>query len=330
MIKNNLFFIKKIDRVVFLGYEKVHDEFIKINKSINIKSCIISAKKRFKTNHEIYYFQKQKINNDFKKLIYKICDPKKTLFISYSSRWIFKKDDIKNLFEENIINFHNSRLPLDAGGGGYTWRIMKNDRIFNLLAHVIDEKIDTGPIIREKHDIFPSVCKIPKDFDDHEHKHLIKFYKEILTDLKKGKKFSLKFQQRSLRRYNPRINSEINGWIDWDTNSYDLINFINSFDDPYSGASTYINKKQRIFIKKAHLHGAELPNHPFMSGIIFRKEKNWIVVSTKDENSLIIEKVLNKKGVNIINELKEGDRFYTTPDKKFISRSMRIKYLLKN
>ena len=67
-----------------------------------------------------------------------------------------------------------------------------------------------------------------------------------------------------------------------------------------------------------------------MSGIIFRKEKNWIVVSTKDENSLIIEKVLNKKGVNIINELKEGDRFYTTPDKKFISRSMRVKYLLKN
>ena len=91
MIINNRFFIKKIDRVVFLGYEKVHDEFIKINKSINLKSSIISAKKRFKTNHEIYYFRKQKINNDFKKLINKICDPKKTLFISYSSRWIFNK-----------------------------------------------------------------------------------------------------------------------------------------------------------------------------------------------------------------------------------------------
>ena len=74
-------------------------------------------------------FRKQKINNDFKKLINKICDPKKTLFISYSSRWIFNKDDIKNIFTGNIINFHNSRLPLDAGGGGYTWRIMKNDRI---------------------------------------------------------------------------------------------------------------------------------------------------------------------------------------------------------
>ena len=67
-----------------------------------------------------------------------------------------------------------------------------------------------------------------------------------------------------------------------------------------------------------------------MSGIIYRKTKKWIVVATSDKNSLIIEKVLDKRGKNIIDELKIGDRFYTTPNKKFVSRSLRIKYVLKN
>jgi methionyl-tRNA formyltransferase len=330
MIKNNNFFIKKIDSVVFLGYENIHEEFKKINKSLNIKSFIISAKKKFKTDRKVYYYPKQKIDNSFKKLIFKICNPNNTLFVSYTSRWIFNKANIDNIFAGNIINFHNSRLPTEAGGGGYSWRIMKNDRIFNLLAHVIDEKIDTGPIISEKTSIFPSFCKVPEDFDSHESKYLKEFYKEILVALKNKKKFILKHQQKSLRRYNPRINSNINGWIDWDMSSHDLVNFIDSFGNPYIGASTYIKKKQRVFIKEVHLHGAELPNHPFMSGIIYRKQNNWIVVSTKDSNSLIIEKVLDNKGKNIIEKLKEGDRFYTTPDKKFISRSMRIKYVLKN
>ena len=52
-----------------------------------------------------------------------------------------------------------------------------------------------------------------------------------------------------------------------------------------------------------------------MSGLIFRSEKDWIAVSTPDQNSIIIEKVFDKKGVNILNKLKEGDRFYTTPEK---------------
>ena len=68
-------------------------------------------------------------------------------------------------------------------------------RMINTPKNIINEKIDTGPVIMEKSDIFPSICKIPKDFDDHEHKHLNEFYREILTDLKKGKKFDLKHQQ---------------------------------------------------------------------------------------------------------------------------------------
>jgi hypothetical protein len=48
-----------------------------------------------------------------------------------------------------------------------------------------------------------------------------------------------------------------------------------------------------------------------MSGIVIRHDVDWIVVSTSSRYSLIIEKVLNSKGENIISKIKQGDRFHT-------------------
>ena len=116
-----------------------------------------------------------------------------------------------------------------------------------------------------------------------------------------------------LGRYNPRLNTEIDGLINWEMDSYDVYNFINAFDDPHKGASTFLNNGNfgKLYLKKVHLHGGDSSNHPFMSGIVSRHDKNWIVVSTKSKHMLLIEEVLDNKGNNIINQIKEGDRFYT-------------------
>ncbi|MDA8533308.1 hypothetical protein N9K34_03865 [Candidatus Pelagibacter bacterium] len=326
MIKNNKFYLNNLETIVFLGYKPIHENLIKINKKLKIKSVVITAKKKVISNNDIRYYNKSKPDKSFEKLIISNCDPKNTLFISLSSRWLFKKDLIDNLFKKNIINFHNARLPMDAGGGGYSWRIMRNDRICHFLAHVIDTQIDTGPIVAEQSLVFPSECRTPLDFENYENQNFLNFYENIIKKLKSQKSFSLSNQQKSLRRYNPRINTKVNGWINWDTSSYDLVNFINAFDEPYMGASTFIKNKQRVYIKKVQLHGGEVQNHPFMSGLIFRHEKKWIVVSSPDQNSIIVEKVLDKNGKNIIHDLKEGDRFYTTPEQKFLSRSKRVRY----
>ena len=52
--------------------------------------------------------------------------------------------------------------------------------------------------------------------------------------------------------------------------SYDLFNFINAFDEPYKGASTFLNNGNfgKLYLKKVHLHGGDSSNHPFMSGIV--------------------------------------------------------------
>ena len=48
-----------------------------------------------------------------------------------------------------------------------------------------------------------------------------------------------------------------------------------------------------------------------MSGIVSRHDKDWIVVCTGSKYKLLIEEVINSKGINIIHQIKPGDRFYT-------------------
>ena len=107
--------------------------------------------------------------------------------------------------------------------------------------------------------------------------------------------------------------------------SYDLINFINAFDEPYKGASTFLDNGNfgKLYLKKVHLHGGDSSNHPYMSGIVSRHDNNWIVVSTKSKHMLLIEEILDSKGNNIIKDIKEGDRFYTPQQEIDKSRKTR-------
>ena len=124
------------------------------------------------------------------------------------------------------------------------------------------------------------------------------------------------------------INSEQNGWIDWNLKSTELISFINAFDDPYAGSCTMVTNKnfKKVHIKKAHLHGGDSSNHPFMSGIISRHDQKWIVVSPTDHNMLLIEEVLDENKKDIIQHLKEGDRFYSPSEKIENSKNSRTYY----
>ena len=87
----------------------------KINKSLKINDFIITSKdqsKQFKSKNEVFIFNK--LDKFFKNFISNKVDIKKTAFISLGSRFIFKKKDI-DFFNNNLLNFHCSRLPYDSG-----------------------------------------------------------------------------------------------------------------------------------------------------------------------------------------------------------------------
>ena len=102
---------------------------------------------------------------------------------------------------ENLINFHGTRLPLDAGSGTHSWKIMREDRIDTQLAHVVDSGIDTGGILDFKSSIYPKNCKIPLDYENYRLKNLKYFIRKLLQILKK-KKIFLKNQINFSGRYN--------------------------------------------------------------------------------------------------------------------------------
>lgn len=327
MIKNNQFFLKNFSNIVFFG--SISENLVLINKKFNINTTVITSfdQSKLMNKKNINYIIFNNINTSCLKFLKLNFNFNKTLFIGASSRSLFKKDTIK-LFKNNFINIHNTRLPLDAGGAGVSSLIMRQDRIANMCIHLMTEEIDGGPIIANEVSLYPKSCILPIDFNKHNHSLFIKFYESFIKNLHNGKKFNLKPQLKYLSRYNPRVNTEINGYIDWDLNSFDLINFINAFDDPYKGASTYLNRGNfgKLFIKKAQIHRGDSVSHPFMTGIVSRHDGNWIVVCTNSKSMLVIEEVINSKGKNIINLIKPGDRFFTPTNKIISGRSKRIMY----
>ena len=314
MIKNNKFYVENLNTVVFLGQNNSFSKLIEVNNSLKLNTLIITSSHQSKLiDKKIDYKIFDKLDDKFKNFINKSVKVKNTIFVSLGARYIFKKNTIENFFSNNLVNFHSTRLPLDAGGAELSWTIMREDRINNQLVHLIEEGIDSGPIIDNHSSLFPKQCQIPNDFMVYKLEKFIEFYSEFLKKVKDGKSFDLKPQVNYLGRYNPRLNTEIDGLINWDLDSYDLFNFINAFDEPYKGASTFLNNGNfgKLNLKKIHLHGGDSSNHPYMSGIVSRHDKNWIVVSTKSKHMLLIEEVLDKRGNNVIKDIKVGDRFYT-------------------
>ena len=123
MIDNNNFYIENLNSVVFIGYSDVFSELIKINDLLKIKSLIVTCSDQSKLiNKKIDYKIFDKLDNKFKEHIKKKVNVKNTIFVSLSARYIFTKDLIEKFFLNNLVNFHRSRLPLDAGGGGFSWR----------------------------------------------------------------------------------------------------------------------------------------------------------------------------------------------------------------
>ena len=333
MLKENKFYIKKLKKVTFLGCYEKFESLIKINEKLGLETEIITSSSQSKMipkNIKFKVFDTTK--GDFQKYVKNTSQIENTLFFSIAARYIFKKDTINNFFKFNLVNLHETRLPLDAGGAVYSWNIMREDRICNHTIHMINEEIDRGSIITSQKSLYPFSCKTPLDFKKVSEERFLILYEKFIKKLCQGKEFEVSTQPKGLGRYNPRLSTLENGWIDWNMDSYDLINFINAFDDPYVGASTFLNNKksERLFIKKAQLHGGDSSNHPYMQGIISRHDGEWIVVSTKGKHMLIIEEVLDKNSKNIISQLKPGDRFFTPSEKIEKAKSDRIFYSTKD
>jgi methionyl-tRNA formyltransferase len=263
---------------------------VKFLKKKKIKFILITdpehLKKKISENQSFKNFlQQENINyKSFKKL--KTINIKKfikknTIGLSLNSIWKFRKDII-NKFNGNFYNYHAADLPTERGAGTISWRLLLNKKNnFSLNIHKIDEDFDTGTVVLKKKitkdhtssslpfEILKKQRKIEKPF-------LEKFINMIIAN--KIKKFKNLPQNNNKSYYWPRLNSDIDGKINWNWDAEDIIKFIKAFSCPFKGSFSYINNR-KIKILDAKRFKSEIIFHPFQNGLIFRKDKMFIYIA---------------------------------------------------
>jgi methionyl-tRNA formyltransferase len=114
-----------------------------------------------------------------------------------------------------------------------------------------------------------------------------------------------------------------NGFIDWNLDPIELDRFICAFDDPYEGASTFING-ELVHLKSVMLCSQDSNFHSFQVGLIYRKRESWICIALKGM-SLIVKDITDASGSSVMSRIEVGDRMYTPV--KYLHESMtRVRY----
>ena len=280
-------------QIIFFGGDRLNENaplsrlcsFAKKNK---IKFLIITDPWRLniKVNDNKKFKQTLKENNYeyicVKKINFNLLKnfvTKKTIGFSINAIWKFNEKTI-NLFKGRFYNYHAADLPSERGSGNYTWRIlMKKKKNISINIHEIEKDFDTGHILRSKKIIIPVSKKLP-----YEHLSIIRkaeksFLENFLIDCINKKKFSKIKQSNSNSFYWPRLNSDIDGLINWNWQADEIVNFIKAFSKPYNGAFTFL-KGEKIRILNAEKIKLKEKFHPFQNGIIFRHHNFFIYIAS--------------------------------------------------
>ncbi len=235
-----------------------------------------------------------------------------SLGIGFGETWSFDKKIIKQ-FNGYLLDYMGIPLPRYRGGAHFSWMIMQNEINNGACLQLINEDMvqgiyDSGEILLEikfKNNSNWNINDYFKKQTTIANKLILKFLKIINKKDIKSKKIN---EDNSF--YLPRLNTKINGWINWYSwNTVEILRFILAFGTPYNGASSMINNK-RIYIKNARLV-KKSTFHPFQNGLICKiSNKTYDVITI---NGIInLEIIFEKKTTKLINI---GDRIYT-PIKK--------------
>jgi len=312
----------KIDKLILLGGWFSMDEFIRyVKKETDFKLVIFSCPRHLGEvingltlreilkRNKIIYYESTDINQD-KNLKKEITE--NTLGIGMGASWIFGKRTVGLFAKDHLLDFMNIDLPRYRGGAHHTWRILNRNNIGCLNLQIIHggkETFHQGELVYSERFLFPKNLRRADDSINFQLRKELAFLKEFLKKIKKGGKFRVVTLNEKESTYFPFLSTKDNGLINWGWSAQNIYLFINAFDGPYPGASTYLSGK-RVYLKDCHLLKAKGQYHPFTSGIVARKDGRGIFV-TATGALLNIKKAVDEKGADFMNFIKPGDRLHT-------------------
>jgi len=299
----------KINKVIIFGGNEVTLEMCKFLNKKKINNIVFTTRKQsieeipsnkmsfsqnLKINKINFKIVKNLNNNLLKKYI-----NKNTLGLSNACRWIFKEKQIK-LFKGKLLNIHFSNLPNNRGAGGLSWNIMMNNFNSGSTIHLINNKIDYGYSLINKSFKFPKKIRASLyDMQNYSYNFQKKIIFQFLKKIFKNEAFNLNKinQTKANSCYWPKLDTKKNGWINWNWPANDIVNFVNAFSNPYSGAKTLLDKKI-IKLRKAKVANSSFTFHPFQYGLIYKSISSKVYVACKNGGI-----ILNKKDFTPFNKI---------------------------
>ncbi len=227
-----------------------------------------------------------KYNKLADKQIAKLIDSN-TYGLSINSIWKFSKNII-NEFNGKLFNYHPANLPEERGAGNLSWKILQNNFKKNTInIHKVEEDLDTGKIVFSKKIKFKKKLCLPNEYYKIISKNEKFFLKEFVDKIIDGKTMKEK-KQKGEKFYWPRLNSDIDGKINWNWKAKDIVLFIKAFSHPFNGAFTFIKKNKIRIFDASIIRNKKF--HPFQNGIIYRENNSEIYISNST-GSILIKKI---------------------------------------
>lgn len=242
------------------------------------------------------------------------------LLLSYGAPFIFREEFLRR-FGGLAFNVHPSPLPKFRGGGGYSWRILSGESKGCISIHQLTSGIDDGLLAMTLKFKFPKTIRIPKHFEEIEAEKSIDITRRFLNLFLMRKSIILK-PQLGVASYFPRLNTNINGAIDWSWDAKNVERFIRAFSHPYPGAFTQAHTKSgqmpvRIFDAKAR----DGSIHPFMAGLIIDYHHKILTVAC-GKGTVRIE----SSNLVCARSLVVGDRLLTDSADLVRAKTIRVSY----
>jgi methionyl-tRNA formyltransferase len=247
-----------------------------------------------------------------------------TLGVSIGSAWIFKPSFI-NRFNGRLLNVHLHQLPERRGAmASYSWDIMDGTKEAGVAIHLVDAGINTGDIVCVEKFRFSDQLRSPVEHQWFVDGKALVTIEEFVADIAAGQDFPLSAQDDGRTSVWPQLNTTAQGFIDWTWSTVEIERFIRAFDDPYKGASTFLNGS-RVHLKNCDVDSKHGPFHPFKAGIIFRITENSIYVAA-NQSALIVNHISDEHGDSIMSQVRTGDRLHTPRETLDQAREFRAVY----
>tara|TARA_Y100000590_G_scaffold459624_1_gene617179 strand:+ start:2667 stop:3503 length:837 start_codon:yes stop_codon:yes gene_type:complete len=211
-------------------------QYILTHKDLSKNSVDAFAQK----NNIPYYYNDLRKN----KKILDIYDNKKSILISINYRYILKK----SVFSQYCfaINIHGSLLPKYRGRTPHVWAIINGEKYAGVTAHLIDEGVDTGEIIKQKKIAIKDCDTGASLLKKYENIYPILLIDSINFLINGGK--TKKQNDKNASFFGKREPSM--GYIDFYQTKKKIINFVRAQSSPYPGAYYYLSNGKKIIINK--------------------------------------------------------------------------------